>query len=43
MIHIIEHTLGLCSDSNSHTTFLGLILESQNINHILTYIKTWRK
>jgi hypothetical protein len=40
MIHIIEHTLGLCGEK--HINLIAAILEWQNLVYIFNYIKTWR-
>jgi|LakMenE01Jun11ns_1017448.scaffolds.fasta_scaffold7820557_1 hypothetical protein len=37
MFEAITHALGLCGDS--HPTFLGVLLEFPQINHIFYYIK----
>jgi hypothetical protein len=39
MIHIIEHTLGLCGEK--HISLIA-IAEWQNLVYIFNYIKTWR-
>jgi hypothetical protein len=37
MFEAITHALGLCGDQ--HPTFLGVLLEFPQINHIFYYIK----
>jgi hypothetical protein len=38
MIHIIEHTLGLCGEK--HISFIAIVSEWQNLIPTFNYIKT---